>query len=82
MINAIRVSTVSMFQFSEGRLSASMGCLLSCCCGSEDDDTGEYGERSRLISECNSQTQVGGSMIAAEQSCKAGISLADPGRTV
>ena len=43
MINAIRVSTVSMFQFSEGRLGASMGCLLSCCCGSEDDETGGKG---------------------------------------
>ena len=35
-----------------------MGCLISCCCGSEDDESGEYGERTRLISECNTQTQV------------------------
>jgi len=35
-----------------------MGCVVSCCCGSEDDEAGEYGERSRLISECNSHTQI------------------------
>ena len=35
-----------------------MGCIISCCCGSEDDETGEYGERTRLVSECNTQTQV------------------------
>ena len=36
-----------------------MGALFSCCCGTEDDEAGEYGERTRLISECNTQTQVG-----------------------
>ena len=35
-----------------------MGALFSCCCGVEDDEAGEYGERTRLISECNSQTQI------------------------
>jgi len=35
-----------------------MGCIISCCCGSEDDETGEYGERTRLVSECNTQTQI------------------------
>ena len=41
-----------------------MGCIISCCCGSEDDETGEYGERTRLVSECNTQTQVKGSKFA------------------
>ena len=35
-----------------------MGALFSCCCGTEDDEAGEYGERTRLISECNTQTQI------------------------
>ena len=35
-----------------------MGALFSCCCGVEDDEAGEYGERTRLISECNTQTQI------------------------
>ena len=39
-----------------------MGGLFSCCCGTEDDEGGEYGERTRLISECNTQTQVSGGM--------------------
>ena len=39
-----------------------MGALFSCCCGTEDDEGGEYGERTRLISECNKQTQVSGGM--------------------
>ena len=36
-----------MFQFSEERISASMGCLLSCCCGSEDDETGGRGGKAQ-----------------------------------
>ena len=39
-------------------LQTVMGCLISCCCGGEDGEEGGAGERTRLLSECNSQTQV------------------------
>ena len=41
-------------------LQTVMGCLISCCCGGEDGEEGGRGagERTRLLSECNSQTQV------------------------
>ena len=44
-----------------------MGLLVSCCCGSEDDESGEYGERRRLISECNSHTQIPAGLLDDHQ---------------
>ena len=32
-----------------------MGCLLSCCSGTEEDDNGEYGPNTPLLSDCNTQ---------------------------
>ena len=39
------------------RFKNTMGCLLSCC-GGEEGDGGQDGERTRLLSECGSQIQV------------------------
>jgi len=39
------------------RFKNTMGCLLSCC-GGEEGDGGQDGERTRLLSECGPQIQV------------------------
>jgi len=38
-----------------------MGCLLSCCSGTEEDDNGEYGPNTPLLSDCNTQIPTGNS---------------------
>eukprot|EP00092_Neocalanus_flemingeri_P013057 GFUD01014071.1.p1 GENE.GFUD01014071.1~~GFUD01014071.1.p1 ORF type:complete len:179 (-),score=62.56 GFUD01014071.1:87-623(-) len=54
-----------------------MGCLLSCCCGGEEGEGGQDGERTRLLSECNSQTQVP-SGLAEDFHCNMTISNSMP----